>query len=399
MKRIIAIMLCVLLLALCGCTPEKPQDSEPVQTTAPAETTVPNTSMETTAPTQPQEVRLPLNAISLPQIFHYDTTDNYETIMRYSYPEVSFLYQDTAVANAVVIDLRNRVDHATADAQSIASSAADYYADTGFVPGYFRELTADITRMDQGVVSLLLSHSSYTGGMRPNSWLEGATYDLVTGQSLTLSQILEPNTDISFLAQLLLDELSKLEGLYTNYEDTVVDMFRRDTLPANWYLTDMGLCFFFNTYDIAPYVAGPIHATVPYEKLTGILDDAWFPPEKLSGSGTLQAILFDQADQSRFDRYAELVTDPKGTHILLFPEGTITDIRIDQGQWDYDGVKFYPESTVFASPVLYSGDAISVTTMVPEIMPDLRIQYTSNGETVTRYLLLSGKDGSALLIE
>lgn len=399
MKRFTLLLLCVLLM-LCGCRQEQPQASQPSQTASPGETAAPTTTLPETQPTtEPAEIKQPLIAVSLPLDTHYDITDKYETIMTYSFPEVSILYQDTAVANAVAVDLRNRVDFATADAQDIAASAAKAYASSGFAPNYFRELMPEITRMDQGILSLLLTHASYTGGMRPNSWLEGATYDLVTGQTLTLSQLLHPNTDVSYLAQLLLDELAKKEGLFSSYEDTVVDLFRRDTLPTNWYLSDTGLCFFFNTYDIAPYVAGPIFATVPYEKLTGILADSWFPPEKLSADGELRAILFDAADLSLFERFAELVTDPEGTHILVYPEGTVTDLRIDWGIWDYDGVQFYPQATVFASPVLYSGDAVSVTTMVPEIMPDLRIQYTSGGETVTKYLILSGMDGSALLID
>lgn len=41
----------------------------------------------------------------------------------------------------------------------------------------------------------------------------------------------------------------------------------------NFYLSKEGITFFYNVYDIAPYVMGPVKITLPYEMLQHLLGD------------------------------------------------------------------------------------------------------------------------------
>lgn len=391
MKRLAAFVLCLCLLAvLFGCDTH----STPAETTAPTETAAPT---ETTAPTEPEApAERSLCAISLPREFRYTTAD-YWNVMTASYPRPSLLHGNEAAAAAVVADLQHRVAQAQAEGDSVLSLAQDAYAATGVAPDYSYEMLCDVKRFDEKLLSMLTVCRSYTGGAHGGHITEAVTYDLTTGTLLNLSDVL--TGDISSVTPLLLDQLSKEDGLYPSYEADALDILNREGGPSNWYLSETGLAFFFDPYEIAPYATGTVIAEIPYAKLNGILNERFYPTQKEYADGMMNAILYADADLTSIERCAELVTEPEGTEILLYPSGTVTDLRIDQGYWDMDGICFFADSTVFASPQLSSGDAIMVTTMVPEIMPNLRIQYTANGETVTQYLLLSGKDGSALLIE
>ena len=41
----------------------------------------------------------------------------------------------------------------------------------------------------------------------------------------------------------------------------------------NFYLSPEGITFYYNVYDIAPYVMGPVQITLPYEMVQHLLSD------------------------------------------------------------------------------------------------------------------------------
>ena len=45
------------------------------------------------------------------------------------------------------------------------------------------------------------------------------------------------------------------------------------TPTENFYLSKDGITFYYNVYDIAPYVMGPVKITLPYEMMQHLLSD------------------------------------------------------------------------------------------------------------------------------
>lgn len=45
------------------------------------------------------------------------------------------------------------------------------------------------------------------------------------------------------------------------------------TPTENFYLGKDGITFYYNVYDIAPYVMGPVKITLPYEMMQHLLSD------------------------------------------------------------------------------------------------------------------------------
>lgn len=405
MKKTISILMCaVLLLPLCGCirivdnSPTSPETTvQPTLATQPESTTVP----DETAPSQPQisVQQPPMISLSIPSAAEYLYSEDGTLLFSYTYPNPILYFDDTAVSQSVLIDLLNLIDSSNDEVTQLREYAKEHYSPDNWLP-YFVNVAYDIKRIDQNTISLLGSHVSYQGAIHPAYTPKSVTYDLVTGSRLDLPDILTDHYDMNDLRNLILAALTPMEEeLYADYTTIVSDLFFNGWLDIDsWYLSDVGLCFYFAPYEIAPFASGLIIAEIPYEALTGILLDSYFPPEPIPVNGHMSAELFAQSKTSQFDRFSEVILDPEGEQILLFTDASIRDITICQGVWDEDGTSFYPESTVFAANIITEQDAILLQTYIPDTMPNLRLQYISHDQLVTVYISQSGKDGSILLI-
>jgi len=124
------------------------------------------------------------------------------------------------------------------------------------------------------VFSMRMLHSEYTGGAHPNSSAGHATFDLKTGEELTLDDLLNPGwrDALTDLAETRLREQYELkEGDALNDEGPLFDNVFE--LNDNWFLSPEGLGFSFDPYEIGPYAAGFIEPIIPYSKLK-----AWVKP-------------------------------------------------------------------------------------------------------------------------
>ena len=140
-------------------------------------------------------------------------------------------------------------------------------------------------------------------------------------------------------------------------------------------------------------------AEVPYEQLTGIIADEFFPAETDGATGTVLAERLADANIDGFTQIAEVPLSEIGEQVFLHCDGIARNIRIDLGYWNEDGTLFTEKATVFASYVLSPGDGIIVTTDIPDVIPILRLSYDSGSEHIVRFISQSGKDGSILLLD
>lgn len=109
------------------------------------------------------------------------------------------------------------------------------------------------------ILSFLNLQYMNTGGAHPNSIQEAQTFDTATGEKLKLEDVMgvgEEEAKIIVLKKVL-EEIKKTEGsddffYYDSYENDIKENFVSD----DFYITDKGICIFYQTYSIAPYVAG-----------------------------------------------------------------------------------------------------------------------------------------------
>ena len=109
----------------------------------------------------------------------------------------------------------------------------------------------------------------YTGAAHPSDSSQTATFDIQTGQVLTLAQLFVPNADY-------LDAISKYCIAQLSTRDIGFEGFELGATATaqnyrNWNITADGLMITFDEYQVAPYAAGPQTVVIPYKELAQIL--------------------------------------------------------------------------------------------------------------------------------
>lgn len=234
-------------------------------------------------------------------------------------------------------------------------------------------------RIDHKVLSLFGNNVVFTGATHPERTCVSVSYDLQTGDVLTLASIMSKDATVKQFCDLVLAGLTEMaEGdyLYEHYKDTVKHRF--DTDPAhdeNWYFTQTGLCFYFAPYEIAPYSSGVITVEIPYENLVGLIHEAYQPEVRNATTGKISITPFENSDMSKLQNIAEIVMNNSGNMYMLKTDTSVQDIRIVLN----DKASNY---TAFAAYGLSSGDGIMVQAD-SEILSKLKMTYKSAGETIS----------------
>ncbi len=134
------------------------------------------------------------------------------------------------------------------------------------------------------IASISVDTYQYSGGAHGNPGLDAVTLDLATGQRLLLKDVIK-NDQLQSVIQHAYAQILK------NYEDGVFEESRTEINTivndknvmsetdqrtkfgdtSNFFLTGEGLMFFWNVYEITPYVAGQPMAFIPWNELDGKL--------------------------------------------------------------------------------------------------------------------------------
>lgn len=384
MKKIIALLLtAVLLSGLVGCGKETVQWDPTYK--------IP-TSTQDTSPTDMQPQQLPMVCVSLPVVTQDYCADDGAVIYKHTNQNISLIVPDPEVADKVILDFLNRTDlQDTVD--SVYSSATGAYTDAIMSKAlpYWTQITYSPTRIDSGVLSLFGSFVQYSGGAHPMESAKTVNYDLVTGNTLSLTDILTENSDTDTLCLLVLKALESYQNemsftLYDGYEATVTELFKKPLEEiTNWYLTSEGLSFAFSPYEIGAYTYGIIPASIPYADLTGILRDAYFPTERDITSGTVNAEIFDAEKLDNLTQFAEVVIDQAEQAILLTSGSMLYNVQIMTGHWNDGKTDFIIEHTVLRASSLTPGDGI----MVQGDPGCICIQYTTAEGVKTAYPVIT----------
>jgi len=346
MKKALCLILVICTVyTLCACRKKNP---EPAINTTNAVVNVPQDTNT--------EENKEMVAVSVPAKTEDATTDDGTVLFQYTYQDMSLVLNKPEVADKVIVDFLNRVDSTREPADTVAAMAKDaYIAGKNWVP-YLYHITYSPTRIDHNVLSLFGNNVVFSGAPHPERTCVSASYDLQTGDVLTLASIMDVNASVDTFCQLVLNGLKELaEGdyLYENYQNTVKQRFAVDTSTDEaWYFTQTGLCFYFAPYEIAPYSSGVITVEIPYEKLSGVIHEDYLPAKRNTPSGSIHIQPFNIEDFSK-NEYAELVMQQDGAMYIAQADGYVQDVRIILS----DTAVNY---TVFAAYALYHGEGIMI---------------------------------------
>lgn len=153
----------------------------------------------------------------------------------------------------------------------IASYTPDYA-----LPSYANDWTMNISyepyQYKDTVRSVVFNMSFYTGGAHPNSGYKSFNFDVAQDAELTLADLFVngavPYDTLSGLVQ------ADLKTQLGDMSDASMIEAGAGNNPDNyqsWVITDEGLTFFFDPYQVAAYAAGPQQVTIPFSTLNGLL--------------------------------------------------------------------------------------------------------------------------------
>ncbi|TSA26199.1 MAG: DUF3298 domain-containing protein [Bacteroidetes bacterium] len=128
-----------------------------------------------------------------------------------------------------------------------------------------------ILHNDHNLLSYYLLNYAYTGGAHGLETQDFTVVNAKTGKVLTLQDLFVPGFETR-LTPILTLKLKKMVGITPAEKLTDNGFFVDDVAPnTNFYVTDGGIGFFYNHYEIAPYVNGPTDILIPFDELKGLL--------------------------------------------------------------------------------------------------------------------------------
>lgn len=398
MKQALCILCALALLICCGCNAVPGQDATTtVNTTA---VTTESTQADVTASIPEQK---PMVSVGMPVITEETKAQDGTVLFQHTYQNMELIIPDPDVADAVILDYLTRTDGEESAAELADQAINAYKNDPENWVTYLAQTTYSPERIDSGVLSLFGSDITFTGGAHADAVYRSVSYDLVTGEVISLTNFLTDDISADELSQLVIEALTaqkQSKGIWDGFEDTVKSRFSGSyENDKDWYFSTTGLCFFFPPYEISPYASGVIVAEIPYEKLAGKANDAYFPTELESAYGTLNVTAFEKADLTQYTQISELLLSEEGEKALLHTQYSVHNLKVELGQWSADGKHFVPQYTVLAALSLTPGDAIVIGYEFTQTLPAVRVVYSNQDGLVQEYITLDHANDSIILTQ
>lgn len=264
-------------------------------------------------------------------------------------------------------------------------------------------LSAEVTRLDEGMFSLLYTDSANTGRESSDKLL-GASFDMSTGEHLVLDRLSDDPEGLEDSLVQIMQELVQEDpdGYFASH-------IQKDYLPAggmeeafrmllkenNWYFDLDGMVIYSKRSQLGPDEAGITEFHIPYARLEGKLKEAYLFPADRTGDGSLSVSELGRIGGS-LPFAGSVLLDPNGQQLALVVEGQIYDLRITRV---FYSERFYEIGQLWAASSL-ADCAVQLQTLVPEGMPNLRISFTTaDGQRFSKLLRQNGMDGSFLLVD
>lgn len=339
-------------------------------------------------------------SVALPVTVENYYSENMDLTYSYSYQTIYLTLQDRDVAEKIIMDFTDRIEKKREISNEIRELADKAYQANELIIPYSYEIQYNITRIDQGVLSLF-GHVVQIGDTpRANSNLISANYDMVTGDVLTVGSILfhlDTKDDLAELAATYLEKRNDLQ-LFDDFRSTVKARFNRDeSTDEDFYFSSNGLCFYFAPAEIAPRSNGTVIVEIPYNELTGIIADAYFPAERTYTVGNIDIHKFSDADMDKYQLFPEVIADEGATKLLLTTETAVQDIRIYELVWTQDGLAYTQAKNIYASNFLSSDNAILLEAEFSNFRPSYILTYSVNGQATSYYMIADAETGEISL--
>ncbi|MHA4895448.1 RsiV family protein [Pedobacter sp. PWIIR3] len=133
---------------------------------------------------------------------------------------------------------------------------------------WFLDINTSVVKATVNYISIKTRYVNFSGGAHPNSMFIYANYNPKTNQEINLDSLLLPDGQkkLEAIAEKIFrrnEKLGEQESLKNKY------FFENDkfSLNRNFTVTDKGLLFLYNPYEIKAYVYGTTELLIPFSAL------------------------------------------------------------------------------------------------------------------------------------
>lgn len=142
---------------------------------------------------------------------------------------------------------------------------------------WYMNLEVKVEHNSPNIFSIGAYDDEFTGGAHPNGYVIYTNLNRKTGEVISLSDIFKSGTlkTLNTIAEKLFREQNEIapnikldEAGYFVFNEEKLGTF---SINNNFLLTKDGIRFYYNTYEIAPYVVGPSSVFIRWEMLSQIL--------------------------------------------------------------------------------------------------------------------------------
>jgi len=140
---------------------------------------------------------------------------------------------------------------------------------------WFIERSGSVKFYNDDFISLAFSEYAYLGGAHPNSYTSFTVLDMKSGNKITLEDIFIDGYK-PILNKIAEKEFRKLKELG---EDESLDEAgfwfdgNRFSINENFALSNEGLTFYYNNYEITAYAYGPTELIIPLAKISDLIKE------------------------------------------------------------------------------------------------------------------------------
>ena len=427
MKKILSCILALsMTVGLCACGQlEKLENIElpplPTQTAAPVPVQTPEPSAEPSFSIVRQESgnQIIINTVTT-SLEEYDPAEGKELILSFSY-ETPVVYiegkDDVSKKINDAIALMDEThytgnDHGmgvgTGGFNMMLEQAQDNYGYVinsgvqGLSLEFTASRTADISRADSSVISIVYDDYYYTGGAHGIYFSRGYNFDAQTGEKITLDQLSKNSEKFKSLLVDAMVSMAKSDENISGRIDvsstvnySAAETFSKLLRDGSWYFTNEGLRVFSDVYELGTYAQGEVVFDIPYEKLAGEINEKYLP-EVRSGKAELTIAYLSDVKDGSFEIIDRVVVHEEGQELCIGINGTAYDVNLVSV--DYVDRIFETQQHWYANFVKNS--ALQILCTVPEGMPNLMLSYfDSDGNNHRMLISQSGENGNLLLVD
>ena len=138
------------------------------------------------------------------------------------------------------------------------------------------ERTGEAKLNKANIFSIDYTEYAFTGGAHPNTFVSFKNFNLNSGEEITFDELfsLEKQQELTKIAE---QKFRKLKQMSPDDDLGSAGFWFENnefSLNDNFLITEKGLVFYYNNYEITAYAFGPTELEIPYTKIKMLIDES-----------------------------------------------------------------------------------------------------------------------------